>query len=161
MSEVPVLRLRGRPLPVVGTARMYMCGITPYDTTHMGHAAMFVWADVAARVLRHTGVAVEVCRNLTDVDDDLLGQARAQGVPWRSLATRQTYRFERDMDELRVAHPTFEPWSHEYVDEVIALAAALLDAGRAYRSGDNVYFRGAAVPGTAGLDRDDALALLA
>src|SRR5437879_11554812 len=161
MSEVPVLRLRGKPLPVVGTARVYVCGITPYDTTHVGHAATFVWADVAARVLRYTGASVEVCRNLTDVDDDLLGQARAQQVPWRSLATRQTYRFEQDMDELHVSRPTFEPRSHEYVDEVVALTAALLDAGQAYVAGDNVYFRGATVHERAGLTREQALELAA
>ena len=56
-----VLRLEGRPVPVVGRARVYVCGITPYDTTHLGHASTFVWGDVAARVLRHAGVDVEVC----------------------------------------------------------------------------------------------------
>ncbi len=68
------LRIGGRPLPVVGPARMYVCGITPYDATHLGHARTFVWADIAARVLRHAGGDVRVCRNVTDVDD-VLNQA--------------------------------------------------------------------------------------
>src|SRR5438132_1668721 len=91
-----MLRLGGRDVPVVGRARMYVCGITPYDTTHLGHAAAFVWADLAARALRTTGVEVEVCRNITDVDEELLARAAAQGVGWRALAAQQTYRFERD-----------------------------------------------------------------
>ena len=65
------LRLDDRPLPVVGTARVYTCGITPYDVTHLGHAATFVWADVLTSVLASTGVDVHSCRNITDVDDVL------------------------------------------------------------------------------------------
>jgi cysteinyl-tRNA synthetase len=122
------LRLNGRAVPVIGTARIYVCGITPYGTTHLGHASTFVWIDVLARVLRHTGVEVEVCRNITDIDDDMLEQARRQHDDWRLLAARQTYRFEDDMRHLRVAHPTYEPQAHAYVDEVIALAGAQLFA---------------------------------
>ena len=69
------LRLAGAPLPVLGTARIYTCGITPYDVTHLGHAATFVWVDAAERVLRRLGVHVEVCRNVTDVDDVLFDAA--------------------------------------------------------------------------------------
>ncbi len=155
------LRLNGRPVPVIGTARIYVCGITPYGTTHLGHAATFVWIDVLARVLRHTGVEVEVCRNITDIDDDMLDQARRQNDDWRTLATRQTYRFEEDMRLLRVGHPTYEPQAHVYVNEVIALAEALLAVGVAYERGGAVYQRGAAVAERAGLERDAALALLA
>jgi len=155
------LRLNGRSVPVIGTARIYVCGITPYGTTHLGHASTFVWVDVLARVLRHTGVEVEVCRNITDIDDDMLEQARRQNDDWRTLATRQTYRFEEDMRLLRVGHPTFEPQAHVYVNEVIALAQALLDAGVAYERGGGVYHRGAPVAERAGLERDAALALLA
>ena len=159
MSEV--LRLGGEPLPVIGPARMYVCGITPYDATHVGHAATFVWSDVAARVLQATGLEVEVCRNITDVDDDLLEQARVREVPWRSLATQQTYRFERDMDELHVARPTHEPRSHDYVDEVIALSAALLDRAAAYERKGTVYFRGDGVADRAGISHEEAIDLAA
>jgi len=153
------LRLGGRSLPVVGTARMYVCGITPYDTTHVGHAATFVWTDLVARVLRNAGLDVQLCRNITDVDDDMLEQARVQGVNWRSLATRQTYRFEEDMRLLGVDPPEFEPQSHNYVDEVIALAAALLESKTAYERDGGVYFRGADVPGRVGVSRHRALAV--
>jgi len=155
------LRLAGQPLPIVGRARVYVCGITPYDTTHLGHAATFVWADAAVRLLRHLGRDVDVTRNITDVDDDLLAQARAQGVPWRSLATQQTYRFEDDVTRLGVLKPTFEPAAHDYVGEVVDLAAALLDGGAAYERDGTVYFRGTGVAEAAGLARDEALALAA
>jgi cysteinyl-tRNA synthetase len=146
---------------VVGRARVYVCGITPYDTTHLGHAATFVWSDAAVRLLRHLGAQVDVTRNITDVDDDLLAQARAQGVPWRSLATQQTYRFEDDVARLGVLKPTFEPAAHDYVGEVVDLAAALLDAGAAYERAGTVYFRGAGIAEAGGLDRDEAIALAA
>ncbi len=160
-ADAMTLRLNGRAVPMIGTARIYVCGITPYGTTHLGHASTFVWIDVLARVLRHTGLEVEVCRNITDVDDDMLEQARRLHDDWRMLAARQTYRFEDDMRHLRVGQPTFEPQAHVYIDEVIALADALLGAGVAYERDGAVYQRGAAVAERAGLDRDAALALLA
>ena len=145
----------------MGTGRIYICGITPYDTTHLGHAATFVWADMAARVLRLTGHPVEVCRNITDVDDHLLVQAKERGVPWKSLATQQSYRFERDMDLLGVSRPAFEPRSHDHVDGVIALAVELLVRGVAYQRNGSVYFRGNAVHETVGLSREEATSLAA
>lgn len=155
------LRLGGRPLPLVGHARMYVCGITPYDTTHLGHARTFVWADVAARVLRYAGNTVQVCRNVTDVDDVLTRAARQAGSPYDSFAAVQQFYFERDMAALGVAPVAFQPRAHNYVREVIALAAALLNLGQAYAKDGAVYFRGADVPLPSGLDRDSALALLA
>jgi cysteinyl-tRNA synthetase len=158
---LPSVRIGGTPVPVVGRARMYVCGITPYDTTHLGHAATFVWADVAARILRTSGVEVDLCRNITDIDDDLLIQARDRHVNWRSLAIQQTYRFERDMSDLRVARPSYEPRSHDYVEEVIALTSHLLLRGAAYERNGSVYFRGDGVHRSIELDRDEAIRLAA
>jgi cysteinyl-tRNA synthetase len=159
LGSAPALRVGATRLPVLGRARMYVCGITPYETTHVGHAATFVWADIAARVLRLAGAAVEVCRNVTDVDDHLLVQAQRDGVAWRSLATQETYRFEGDMAALGVVRPTYEPRSRDYVDEVIALTQELLAGGAAYARNGSVYFYGAEVAHGAGLDRDRAIAL--
>lgn len=156
-----VLRVGDVRIPLLGTGRIYICGITPYDTTHLGHAATFVWADMAARVLRLTGQRVDVCRNITDVDDHLLIQAREQGVSWQSLATQQSYRFEHDMDLLGVSHPAFEPRSHDHVDGVIALTVELLLRDMAYERNGSVYFRGAAVHETLGLHHDEATVLAA
>jgi cysteinyl-tRNA synthetase len=153
------LVIGGRRLPVLGRASCYVCGITPYDTTHLGHAATFVWADVAARVIRLAGAQVEVCRNITDVDDHLLVEAKATQVPWRSIATQETYRFARDMVDLGVSRPTFEPRSYDYVGEVISLVAELVSRGLAYPRDGSVYFRGSELHVAAGLEREEAIAL--
>jgi len=156
-----VVQIGGSRLPLLGTGRIYVCGITPYDTTHLGHAATFVWADTAARVLRLTGHSVDVCRNITDVDDHLLAQAKVEGVSWKSLATQQSYRFERDMDLLGIAHPAYEPRSHDHVDGVIALANELLARGLAYERNGSVYFRGGEIHQTVGLSHEEAMTLAA
>jgi cysteinyl-tRNA synthetase len=154
-----LLRLEGRPVPVVGRARVYVCGITPYDTTHLGHAATFVWGDVAARVLRQDGVDVEVCRNVTDVDDVLDAAAARAGSRFDTFAAVQQFRFDRDMAALGVRRPTHEPRAHNFVPQVEALAAALLEAEAAYERGGTVWFRGADVAARAGLDATTARAL--
>lgn len=151
-----MLRIGGRPLPVVGRARMYVCGITPYDTTHLGHAATFVWADVAARVLRHLGVEVQMCRNVTDVDDVLDAAAARAGERADSFAAVQQFRFERDMAALGVRRPTHEPRAHNHVAQVVTLATALLDAGHAYRRGGTVWFDGAGTAERAGIGAAEA-----
>jgi cysteinyl-tRNA synthetase len=140
---------------------MYVCGITPYDTTHLGHAATFVWADVAARVLRHIGVEVEVCRNVTDVDDVLDAAARRAATRSDSYAAVHQFRFERDMAALGVRRPTHEPRAHNYVTQVVTLAAALLDNGAAYRRGGTVFLRGAEAARRAGMEPGAAASLVA
>lgn len=156
------LQLRGKSLPVVGRARMYVCGITPYDTTHLGHGATFVWIDVAARVLEAGGVTVDLCRNVTDVDDDILEQARKRGVDYRVLGAEQTFRFEEDMRALHCRRPTFEPRSRDFIEEVVALTRGLLAVGAAYEREGNVFFKGSAVePHLGDLTRDEAIVLAA
>lgn len=156
-----MLHLAGRPLPVVGRARMYVCGITPYETTHLGHAATFVWADAAARVLRHLGVEVEACRNVTDVDDVLDAAAARAGARSDSFAAVQQFRFDRDMSALGVRRPAHEPRAHNHVRQVVTLAAALLEIGAAYLHEGTVWFRGAEVPARVGLDEATAATLAA
>ena len=155
------LRLAGAPLPVLGTARVYTCGITPYDVTHLGHAATFVWADALRGVLDMAGVEVVSSRNVTDVDDVLTRAADARGKHYDEFALSQEYLFERDMDALAVHRPTHEPRARYYVTHVQQLAAALLAAGRAYERDGHVFFRGADVPARAGLERAAALELSA
>src|SRR5262245_65153381 len=96
------LRLSGRPLPMISPARIYVCGVTPYDVTHLGHAATFVWVDAAERVLRRLGVQTEVCRNVTDVDDVLFEAAARHGARYDRYAAVQQFHFDRDMDALKV-----------------------------------------------------------
>lgn len=138
-------------------ARIYVCGITPYDTTHIGHAATFVWVDVLARVLEHVGIEPQVVRNITDVDDELIREAAAQDTTWQALSTQQTFQFEDDMRKLRVQRPAFEPASRDYVTDVIFLARALLDRGVAYECEGSVYFRAADLASRSGLSTEESL----
>jgi len=156
----PVLTLGGTALPLVGRARVYACGITPYDVTHLGHAATFVWVDTLVRVLHASGAEVIVCRNVTDVDDVLLAAASRAGEPYDRFAAIQQFYFDRDMAALGVAQPAIQPRAHAYVGQVIALAAGLLAAGAAYERDGQVYFRGAAAARTAA-DPASALRLAA
>ena len=151
------LHLGGRPVPLVGPARLYVCGITPYDVTHLGHAATFIWVDTLARTLRHVGADVVVTRNVTDVDDVLTAAAARAGRPYDEFAAVQQYTFDRDMADLHVRRPDHEPRAHRHIDSVIALAQALLAVGAAYERGGTVYFRGQHVPARAG--RTDSAAL--
>ncbi len=155
-----VLRLGSQALPLVSPARLYVCGITPYDVTHLGHAATFVWADALAKVIRSTGTRVVTCRNVTDVDDVLTSAATARGRRYDEYAATQEFLFDRAMRELRVDPPTHAPRAGSHVGEAIQLAAALVELGAAYEREGAVYFRGTHVPVEAGISREDGLRLL-
>lgn len=153
------LRLSGASLPMVGRVRMYVCGITPYDVTHLGHAATYVWADAADRVLSWHGHTVTVARNVTDVDEVLFAEARRRGEQVSMLATLQRASFEATMTALRVRTPDHSPTAAQNIGHVIQLAAALLDRDAAYLRGGSVYARTPHVAADAGLDEQAALAL--
>ena len=157
----PVMRLGGVLLPLAGRVRVYACGITPYDVTHLGHAATFVWIDALCRVLQAGGAEVIMSRNVTDVDDVLLAAASKAGAPYDELAAIQQFYFDRDMAELGVGRPTAEPRAHAYVGQVIALSAGLMAQGAAYERDGGVYFRGRAVARRAVADEPAALRLAA
>jgi L-cysteine:1D-myo-inositol 2-amino-2-deoxy-alpha-D-glucopyranoside ligase len=155
------IRLGGSALPVVSPARLYVCGITPYDVTHLGHASTFVWADTAAAVLRLAGAETVTCRNVTDVDDVLTHAAEQHGRHFDEFALEQEYLFGRDMTALRVRRPEHEPRARHHVGRVVQLAAALLATGHAYQRAGAVYFRGAEVPTKTGLTPERATELAA
>jgi cysteinyl-tRNA synthetase len=157
----PVPRLDAVRLPLAGRARVYACGITPYDVTHLGHAATFVWIDTLCRVLRAGGAEVIVSRNVTDVDDVLLAAASKARAPYDEFAAIQQFYFDRDMAALGVGRPAAEPRAHAYVGQVIALAAGLLAQGAAYERDGAVYFRGGAAARRAVADEPAALRLAA
>src|SRR5215475_1590158 len=149
----------GQRVELLDRARVYACGITPYDVTHLGHAAAFAWVDTLGRTLRFLGVEPEVCRNVTDVDDVLDAAARRAGAAYDSFAAIQQFQFERDVAALNVRAPEHEPRAHRYVEQVIRLASGLLDAGAAYAREGSVYFRGGDVAGRAALERSEAIRL--
>lgn len=138
-SGVP-LRLHdtrtGRTAPLIpllpGRARLYVCGITPYDATHLGHAATYHATDLMRRALLDTGLEVEVAQNVTDVDDPLFERAARDGIDWRELAASQTALFAEDMEALRVIAPETYRSVSEAMDDIIATVTTLRERGRAY-----------------------------
>ncbi|AVM65275.1 MULTISPECIES: cysteine--1-D-myo-inosityl 2-amino-2-deoxy-alpha-D-glucopyranoside ligase [Dietzia] len=118
------------PGPVAG---MYVCGITPYDTTHLGHAATYLTFDLAYRQLLDAGHEVHYVQNTTDVDDPLFERAERDGVDWRELGDRETDLFREDMEALRVLPPRDYVAATETIDEVVEMVGELLDRGHAYR----------------------------
>ncbi len=122
------------------TARLYVCGITPYDATHMGHAATYLTFDLMQRVWRDRGLDVTYTQNVTDVDDPLLERATATGVDWVELAERETQLFREDMTALRIMAPAHYVGAVESIDLVVDLVARLQAAGAVYSVDDDLYF---------------------
>lgn len=151
------LRLGGQVLPMVGHVRMYVCGITPYDVTHLGHASTYVWADAAERILRWHGHSVTVARNITDVDEVLFAEAHRRGESYTMLATMQRAKFEATMATLQVRQPDLAPSAAQHIGHVVQLAAALLDKDAAYERNGTVYARTGHAAAQAGLNRETAL----
>src|SRR6478609_100063 len=143
-----------------GPARMYVCGITPYDATHMGHAATYVGFDLLNRAWRNAGHDVTYVQNVTDVDDPLLERATKVNVDWAELAQRETQLFREDMEALRVLPPAHYTGAVESIPQVIELIKRLDEAGSVYRVDDDLYFSVAADDTNSavyGLDRDTML----
>ncbi|WP_129787571.1 cysteine--1-D-myo-inosityl 2-amino-2-deoxy-alpha-D-glucopyranoside ligase [Promicromonospora panici] len=114
-------------------ARLYACGITPYDATHIGHANTYVAFDLLVRAWLDAGKDVVYVSNVTDVDDPLLERAEATGVDWRELAASQTALFREDMTALGVIPPRTWTGAVESVPEVAQAVAAMVESGAAYR----------------------------
>ncbi|WP_026162224.1 cysteine--1-D-myo-inosityl 2-amino-2-deoxy-alpha-D-glucopyranoside ligase [Corynebacterium ulceribovis] len=113
-------------------ARMYVCGITPYDATHLGHAATYLTFDLIYRLFLDAGHKVEYVQNITDVDDPLFERAQRDGVDWQELGDSQIDLFRSDMEALSVIPPQHYIGAIESVDEVIEMVGKLLDIGAAY-----------------------------
>ena len=143
-----------------GPARLYVCGITPYDATHMGHAATYVAFDLLNRAWRVAGHEVTYVQNVTDVDDPLLERAAKVGVDWVELAERETELFRQDMTALRVLPPDHYIGAVESIPLVIRLIERLAAAGSVYRVDDDLYFSVTADPdfgAVSGWGRDQML----
>lgn len=118
--------------PASGTARLYVCGITPYDATHLGHAATYVAFDLLQRAWRSAGHDVRYVQNVTDVDDPLLERAEATGEDWTALAERETQLFRTDMEALRVLPPDAYVGAVEAIPLVLDMVERLRDLGATY-----------------------------
>lgn len=126
------------PGPIV---RIYICGITPYDATHMGHAATYVTYDVLHRRLVDAGHEVRMVRNITDIDNDLLARAKRDGVNYLDLAFGQKRRFDEDLAALGNLEPWSEPRATSAIPDIRGLISAMLSSGDAYESSGWVYYR--------------------
>ena len=160
--EVPRLPVGGRPLALFDTARdgvhptapedparMYVCGITPYDAAHLGHAATMITFDLINRLWRDAGHRVDYVQNVTDIDDPLLERAARDHEDWVVLAMRETALFREDMAALRILPPTHYVGAVESIPDIVARVARLLGDGVAYRLDDgtgDVYFDVSAAP---------------
>ncbi|MEQ4522171.1 cysteine--1-D-myo-inosityl 2-amino-2-deoxy-alpha-D-glucopyranoside ligase [Nocardioides kribbensis] len=171
--EIPTLPVKGPAVALhdtprgelvtttpTGAARLYVCGITPYDATHMGHAATYVAYDLLNRAWRSAGHDVTYVQNVTDVDDPLLERATKVHVEWTALAERETELFRQDMTALRVLPPAEYVGAVESIPLVVALVERLQAAGAVYRVEDDLYFSVTADPAfgeESGLDREAML----
>ena len=175
--DVPSLPVRGPQVRVhdtatgglvatepVGPARMYVCGITPYDATHIGHAATFLAFDLLNRAWRNAGHEVVYVQNVTDVDDPLFERAEKVGVDWRDLAARETELLRQDLAALRILPPDHFPGAEESLDLIVGLIRRLQEAGTVYQVDDDLYFSVASDPGfgaESGWTREQMLAVFA
>ncbi|MFD7512272.1 cysteine--1-D-myo-inosityl 2-amino-2-deoxy-alpha-D-glucopyranoside ligase [Streptomyces sp. NPDC059853] len=152
-SEVPALPGQGRDLRIHDTAtgsrvtltpgpvaRLYVCGITPYDATHLGHAATYTAFDLVQRVWLDNGRQVHYVQNVTDIDDPLLERATATGEDWTALAQRETELFREDMTALRMLPPSHYIGAVEAIPGIVPLVERLRDQGAAYELDGDIYY---------------------
>lgn len=145
--------------PDDGTARMYVCGITPYDATHLGHANTYLTFDLVGRVWRDLGLDVNYTQNVTDVDDPLIERAQATGQDWDELAADQIELFRTDMEALRVIPPAHYVGAVESIGLVVEFIEQLAETDLVYQIGDpehpDWYFRTSAAPGFGSISKLD------
>jgi L-cysteine:1D-myo-inositol 2-amino-2-deoxy-alpha-D-glucopyranoside ligase len=177
-AQVPALPGRGpelrlydtsdrqvRPVAPGTKATMYVCGITPYDATHLGHAATYLAFDLIHRMWLDLGHQVHYVQNVTDIDDPLFERAARDGVDWQDLADREVTLFRDDMSALRVLPPHDYVGATEAIGEMVELVEKMLASGAAYVVDDeyqDIYFRADATPQfgyESGYDRDTMLQL--
>jgi L-cysteine:1D-myo-inositol 2-amino-2-deoxy-alpha-D-glucopyranoside ligase len=143
------------------SASIYVCGITPYDATHLGHAATYVGFDLLNRLWRDARVEVDYVQNVTDVDDPLLERAAMTGEPWQHLAAREIALFHRDMTALRVLPPRHYVGVVESIPIVVALIQKLQADGAAYDVDGDLYFSVGAAADFGSVSHDDRATMLA
>ena len=127
--------------PIGDEVRMYVCGVTVYDDSHLGHALSSIVFDVLDRYLEYRGFKVRKVQNFTDVDDKIINRAKADGTPWEEITAKYIESFFRSIDGLNVRRATVHPRATEDMPEIIALINRLIDAGAAYELNGSVYYR--------------------
>ena len=123
-----------------GKVKLYACGPTVYDSSHLGHARMAIVWDVIQRFLRFAGYEVTFVRNITDIDDKIINRSKELNIRPDQLARHYLYEFWADMYALNVAPPDIEPRATEYLQQMISMAEDLVKKGKAYEAGGDIYF---------------------
>jgi L-cysteine:1D-myo-inositol 2-amino-2-deoxy-alpha-D-glucopyranoside ligase len=124
-----------------GPILIYVCGITPYDTTHLGHAFTYSVADILIRYLEYQNRQVQYVQNVTDIDDDILKRAAEVGQSWWELGNQWTLHFIEDMQTLNIRPPEHFPRASDVIPQIIAMVERLIKADLAYVAGGSVYYR--------------------
>jgi len=123
-----------------GKVGIYVCGVTPYDTTHVGHAFTFLTFDILVRYLRYIDYTVTYVQNVTDIDDDILRKAKEVGLSWEELGRRETDKFRRDMRDLNALEFDHYTLATDHVPDMVAMIEQLIANGLAYVANGSVYF---------------------
>lgn len=139
--------------PENGRVRMYVCGVTVYDNSHIGHARTVIVFDVLRRYLLSKGLAVTFVQNFTDVDDKIINRAKAEGAKAEEISERYIANYYRDFGALNVLSADRHPKATEHIGEMISLIHGLIDKGHAYLTLNGVYFRVRSFPGYGKLSR--------
>ncbi|MFQ5997599.1 MAG: cysteine--tRNA ligase, partial [Dehalococcoidales bacterium] len=128
-------------LPQGDEVKIYVCGVTPYDEAHLGHAMSYIIFDVIQRYLQFRGYKVKYVQNVTDIDDKIIDRANKLGIPPRELADKYTQSYFDDMAALNISKPDVTPYATEEIPKMIEIVQGLVDKGYAYPSQGSVYFR--------------------
>jgi len=128
-------------LPQGDEVKMYVCGVTPYDDAHLGHAMSYIIFDVIQRYLKYKKYEVKYVQNVTDIDDKIIDRANKLGIPPRELAEKFTERYFADMKALNINKPDVTPYATDEIPRMLEIVQGLVDKGHAYPSGGSVYFR--------------------
>ena len=133
--------------PIVpGEARIYVCGVTPYFVTHLGHAFSYVQFDTLRRYLSFSGYKVRYVQNVTDIDDDMIRVSREQGRPIPEIRDENDALFRKDLDRLNVLRPTVYPFATGHIEQIIETTARLIELGHAYEAEGDVFFEATTFP---------------
>jgi len=124
-----------------GHVKMYVCGVTVYDESHLGHARSALVFETIRRYLEHSGLAVTFVKNFTDVDDKIINRANELKIPWQAVTARYIDAYYRDMKRLGIQPATVEPKATEHMAEIIELVRTLIQKGVAYQVNGDVYFQ--------------------
>ena len=129
-----------------GKVGIYLCGPTVYGPPHIGHGRATVAYDILRRYLEWSGLKVRLVSNVTDIDDKIINRANREGRPWQDITTKCEAMWWKGMDAVNFKRPTDTPHATEYVDEMVAMIAQLIEADAAYVTDDGVYLSVEAVP---------------